>query len=640
VEELAEVLAIDFNVTGGIPKLNEGFRWADQEEAVLSACSSLVVIVKDWNWSPRRVQFSHFSVKEFLTSDRLATSTVDVLRDHHIRLEPAHTIMAQACLGVLLRLNDHMDKEAIEGYPLAKYAGQCFVEHAKFGDVLSYIDDGLDYLLDPDNPHFNTWLWLQVGDWDRNYLDLNPDSSPDLGESLSDQSNSEHPVPVPKYPPRVSPLFYTLALGHLCLTQRLILKRPHDLDASDIYGKTALHLAMLWPDGKVAQMLIECTIAINGRDKDGWTPLHYAMYDGDHKSREFLHCVRLLLDRGADVEAQNNHGSTPLHLAASRMSQETVQLLIEFSANINLRNNKGQTALHNALQRGHLGIMQLILNHGADVDALDNDGSTLLHLAISEASMEAVQLLLEHGANIKLQNDMGQTLLHQVLESGFPFWAQYLETTRLLLINGSDVDAQDHGLSAPLHIASCRGLTEAAELLLKYGSNVHMHNSDGCTPLHCATRYKHLDTMRLLLERDADVDASDHTQSTPLHLASCEGSLGAVQLLLEHRADVHVRDQKGGTPLHDASWGGYIEVLELLLEQGADVDAQSKRGLSALHLASYKGDLEIVQLLLKHGANIHLQDDRGRTPFKVAEGIGAWEIMPLLTKHGQTDQTA
>jgi len=71
VEELAETLAFDFNMEGlGIPKLNPDWRWEDQEEAVMSACSSLVIIIKDGD--SRIVQFSHFSVKEYLTSDRLA----------------------------------------------------------------------------------------------------------------------------------------------------------------------------------------------------------------------------------------------------------------------------------------------------------------------------------------------------------------------------------------------------------------------------------------------------------------------------------------------------------------------------------------------------------------------------------------
>jgi len=92
VEELAEVLAFDFKAEG-IPQLNENWRWEDQEEAVTSACSSLVTIVKDDD--SRIVHFSHFSVKEFLTADRLAEPMRDVSR-YHIELETAHTILAQA----------------------------------------------------------------------------------------------------------------------------------------------------------------------------------------------------------------------------------------------------------------------------------------------------------------------------------------------------------------------------------------------------------------------------------------------------------------------------------------------------------------------------------------------------------------
>ncbi|KAH9983395.1 hypothetical protein BJV74DRAFT_622140 [Russula compacta] len=86
VEELAEVLAVDFMGIGGTPKLKEDLRWEDQEQAVLTACSSLIAVVKGKN--SRVVQFSHFSVKEFLTSDRLATSKMDGSRYHHIR--PRH----------------------------------------------------------------------------------------------------------------------------------------------------------------------------------------------------------------------------------------------------------------------------------------------------------------------------------------------------------------------------------------------------------------------------------------------------------------------------------------------------------------------------------------------------------------------
>src|SRR5260370_19342864 len=126
VEELAEVLAFDFNGEG-MPKLNPSWRWEDQEEAVMSACSSLVTIIKDGD--SRVVQFSHFSVKEFLTADRLAEPMRDVSR-YHIRLEASHTILAQAFLGVLLRLGDPVDRNSIKAFPLGPYTAQYSPPHS------------------------------------------------------------------------------------------------------------------------------------------------------------------------------------------------------------------------------------------------------------------------------------------------------------------------------------------------------------------------------------------------------------------------------------------------------------------------------------------------------------------------------
>ena len=152
VQELAEVLAVDFDSDGGMPKLNEDWRWEDQEKALLTACSSLITVVDSRDY--RVVQFSHFSVKEFLTSHRLAESTVNTSSYGHIRLESAHAIMAQACISVLLRLEYPVNNEKIKRLPLADYAAKHFADHAEFGDVISGITDGIDHLLDEDKPHF------------------------------------------------------------------------------------------------------------------------------------------------------------------------------------------------------------------------------------------------------------------------------------------------------------------------------------------------------------------------------------------------------------------------------------------------------------------------------------------------------
>jgi len=73
--------------------------------------------------------------------------------------------MAQACLGVLLRLDSSMNRRTIDGYPLAWYAGQHFGDHVEFENMLPHVTEGVDNLLDLDKPHFDTWVWLQIGDW-------------------------------------------------------------------------------------------------------------------------------------------------------------------------------------------------------------------------------------------------------------------------------------------------------------------------------------------------------------------------------------------------------------------------------------------------------------------------------------------
>ena len=78
---------------------------------------------------------------------------------YHIFPEPVHTIIVQACLGILIRLDYSIDESGINGFPLARYAADRIGDHAEFGDMLSRIQDGIDHL-DPDKPHFVAWLWL------------------------------------------------------------------------------------------------------------------------------------------------------------------------------------------------------------------------------------------------------------------------------------------------------------------------------------------------------------------------------------------------------------------------------------------------------------------------------------------------
>ena len=131
VKELADLLAFDFE-TKSIPEFNEDWRLDDPEDAVLPTCSTLLAIVNHQG-SPV-VQFSHFSVKEFLTSTRLSNATDNISR-YHVSLTPAHTLVAQTCLGILLHLDKDVTRDGLEGFPLFEYAAEHWVDHARFEDV-------------------------------------------------------------------------------------------------------------------------------------------------------------------------------------------------------------------------------------------------------------------------------------------------------------------------------------------------------------------------------------------------------------------------------------------------------------------------------------------------------------------------
>src|SRR6267154_250245 len=158
VEELAELLAFDFEAHP-IPAFHEDLRMGDPLDAVLSTCSSLLAIV-DVEGSPV-IQFSHFSVKEFLTSTRLAEATDEISRRYHVSMTPAHTLAAQACLGLLLHLGEGVTSDSLEDFPLAESAAEHWVANAKFEHVSQNVEDGMKQLFDPRKPHLAICVWIR-----------------------------------------------------------------------------------------------------------------------------------------------------------------------------------------------------------------------------------------------------------------------------------------------------------------------------------------------------------------------------------------------------------------------------------------------------------------------------------------------
>lgn len=148
-----------------------------------------------------------------------------------------------------------------------------------------------------------------------------------------------------------------------------------------------------------------------------FSPLHRVAIVG-YKSN-FTSCRdigELLIARGADVNAEDKHGNTPLHWAASLGHHDIVELFVECHVNINHINQAGSNALCEAVQRNHRQIVEYLLSHDAEVNLTDKSGYTPLCLAFQKSGDdEIIKLLVAYGADVNSQDLKGFSPLHRAV---------------------------------------------------------------------------------------------------------------------------------------------------------------------------------------------------------------------------------
>ena len=574
VKELAEFLVFDFHA-GDIPKYREDWRPEDPIDAVLSTCSTLLSLVNA-EYS-QVIQFSHFSVKEFLTSSRLAEKCNTISRHYHVSMTPAHAIVAKVCLGILLHLDKDGARSALPRSPLAEYAAEHWFEHARFQGVSQTAREGMLQMFDRRKPHLMVWLSIRdptIHLWERDEWEYAPLS------------------------PHGTPLHYAGFCGLYDVVKVLVTEYPQDVDSRSFIAigeETPLHLTTRAGHIVLARLLIEYGADVAAQSKDGSTPLHLASECGH------VDLTRLFIEHGADVAAQSKDGTTPLHRAIGQGHADLIQLLIEHGAYVGSRSKDGTTPLHLASGRGHVDLARLFIEHGADVAARSKDGTTPLHLASRRGNVvDLARLLIEHGADAAARRKDGTTPLHGASAVGDVNLAQ------LLIEHGADAAARSKD-GTPLFRACLQNDMDMARFLISHGgADVAGQNMNGMTPLHAASEYGNLDLARLLIEHGADAAAQSKKGLTPLHGASLRGRLDMARLLIEYGADVAAQS-KLGTPLHWAcEAGGDVDMARLLIEHGADVAAQSERGTPLQWASSSEWgyvDQALVRLLIEHGAD-------------------------------------
>ena len=298
-----------------------------------------------------------------------------------------------------------------------------------------------------------------------------------------------------------SPLLVASKAGALD-TMKMLLKAGADVNVTytqDNVGHTCLTLAAFHRHIETVRYLVGLPEVDVNQAGDDWTALHWAGQE------DFPDVVEVLIDAGADVEANDENGRSPLLLASKDGSLDTVRMLVKTGADASATDNKGATCLSLAAYFGHTETVRYLLClPEVDVNQSCNRGFTALHLGVIQTYSDVVEVLINAGA---------------------------------------DVEAKSEGVGrTPLHCACEVGEREIVRMLLEARADVCATDSDGDRCLALAARNGHTETVRYLVGlKEVDVNHGNNEDSTALAHARLNRHAGVEQVLLKHGGEVVVQ---------------------------------------------------------------------------------------------------
>jgi ankyrin repeat protein len=393
------------------------------------------------------------------------------------------------------------------------------------------------------------------------------------------------------------------------------------------------------------ELLISHGAHINLRTEGGESPLHYFAQNWGQEE------VKQLLDAGAEIDAVNFTGQTPLMFARSR---EVAEFLIAAGASSERRDKFGynpvdwttmwridellelysssvpgatkNAKLIAAIHSGNMDNVQTQLSDGAGSDAVDGYGTPAIHIAARQLLSEIVKTLIDSGADINTLSPQGRTPLAECLSSvdgARSKWDDYERTLRLFLDRGaSRVRVDRLGNDAVFYGYAWWHIEDLSTDILT--TQCDSRSSRGETALMMAVQRGSVDQVRLLISMGVPLDDSDARGRTAMHWAleyntsNLEDAVAKATLLLEAGASVAAIDEGGESPIFLATKSREPRLVSLLIDWGADVDATNKAGETPIFAAVKSDASEVIFLLLQAGASAEHIDGQGLSLREVA----------------------
>ncbi|WEW54686.1 hypothetical protein PRK78_000108 [Emydomyces testavorans] len=326
---------------------------------------------------------------------------------------------------------------------------------------------------------------------------------------------------------------------------KLLLERGADMTFETCLSQlTPFHLAALYNRRETVKILLDTGYFVDSRNSCGETALHSAAKIAAVTVMSFL------IQKGADVNARDNRGCTPLfrlleqHRSEKPDISHIVNLLHCSGADFNATDERGNTIFYFVLTRNDW-LVDTFMQYGVDVNALDSQGYPPLRSALIHLTSKHVKLLIDHGADVNWRDRKGCTVVHLALDHG--------DTAQLevLLDHGADVNAKNNSGLTPLCCAASLGLVEHATVLLRKGANINLACKQGFTPLHYALMTSSAPSIQMI-QLLSDFYMKDGTGRTALLHVISERRFNCAELikvLLDHGAEVDAADAEERTPV-------------------------------------------------------------------------------------------
>jgi ankyrin repeat protein len=557
------------------------------------------------------VSLSHQSVKEYLVSERLTQSALQM---YYTSEAIANSFLSACCLNYIMAYSPDkvVAKLDFGEYPLLQYTTRNWESHWKSGQSCpdTQLKDTVRQLMyDLLNPDGRTSLANMLNSWNFEWVN----DSTYRGYFSYDYNMTMNPNR------HLPPLYIASYLGDLELVQHLV---SLGCDVSETAGSFGNSLAVA---------------AYHGR----------------------ANIVKYLLKQGADpnIPCESKYANV-LQTACIGGSREIVSDVLDAGANVNAQGGFYNTAIIAAMSNEHFDVVKLLIDHGADLNLESSEGSTLF-TAASKGDIKMVSMLLGAGHDINHIGMADGTPLYGASEAGS------IPAVQLLLRHGSDANIGGKGdYGYPLCAAAYGGHTQVCRILLRAGANANLHGGyNDITALECAIESRDMATFRVILESGCDPNAVADRYINAFHGAFWTGEIEMARILLKRGAEfeevaflesIQRYDQDpwffdtmlerdgtvanahggdSGSALTTAITRGHETAAWRILDKQPYLDALGSNG-TALRAAIDGGMKDLAVRLVELGADVSKCVGNDNSPLQAAIERELFDMADLLLDHG------